>query len=119
MRLAAAALILSLAWGPSAGATVPALGTRDGELLCAGLMRVMISGALLTTGGDPLTSAKWYAFFLGRLSVIAPEAVVRLDAFDEAYEKLTPAEQDELVGNCFEKLKQIDPAVAGPPKSDH
>ena len=112
---AALVLLAGAAFSP-AHAAVPALGSREGELLCAGLTNVLASGALLTTGGDALPAAKAHGVFLGRLSVIAPDAKYRLPAFLETYDKMTPAEQAQLLNNCLTKLKEIDGVGLGDPE---
>jgi hypothetical protein len=106
------AVVASMQAGPS-HAAAPALGSREGELLCAGLTGVLASGALLTTGADAAAAAKAHGIFLGRLSVIAPDARFRVEDFQAAYEKMTPADQNELMDACFGKLKQIE-ANSGP-----
>ena len=106
--IAAALVLLASGCLSPAHAAVPALGSREGELLCVGLTNVLASGALLTTGGDALTAAKAHGVFLGRLSVIAPDARYRLQEFLDTYDKMTPAEQAQLLENCFAKLREID-----------
>jgi hypothetical protein len=116
----AAALALSVSgWPAAVNAAAPPLGTREGELLCVGLTNVLASGALLSTGGDAVSAATAHGVFLGRLSVLAPDARYSLDKFLDVYGKMTPAEQDQLARNCFAELEEID-AIKGtppPPKS--
>jgi hypothetical protein len=105
----AAALALAMS-GPLSGAqaAVPALGSREGELLCAGWTNMLASGAMLTTGGDAATAIRSAGVFLGRLSVIAPDARYRLQDFLDAYDKMTPADRDQLGHNCIAKLREIE-----------
>jgi hypothetical protein len=90
-------------------AAVPPLGTPEGELLCAGWTNVLASGAMLTTGGDAATFIKAHGVFLGRLSVIAPQARYRLEDFLKVYDKMTPAEQSQVDENCLAKLREMGP----------
>jgi len=110
MGVAAVLAFLASGWMPPAHAAVPALGSGEGELLCAGWTNVLASGSLLSTGrgGDTLTAVKAHGVFLGRLSVIAPEARYRLRDFYERYDKMTAAEQNELADSCLAKLKEIN-----------
>ena len=111
--LVAALALLVSGWLSIAHAAVPAPGTREGELLCAGWTNVLGSAALLTTGGDPLSAAKAHGAFLGRLSVIAPDARYRLKDFLDAHDKLTSDEQAQLVENCAATLREIDAISPG------
>jgi hypothetical protein len=111
--LAAALALLTGGWLSPAQAEVPAPGSREGELLCAGWTNVLASGTLLTTGGDALTAVRAHGVFLGRLSVIAPDARYRLQDYLAAYDKLTPAEQAKLGDNCIATLRQVEAIRAG------
>jgi hypothetical protein len=110
--LAAVLALLVSGWLSPVHAAAPALGSREGELFCAGWTNMLASGALLTTGGDAATAIKAHGVFLGRLSVIAPEARYRFRDFLDAFDKMTPAEQAQLGDNCLAKLREVE-AISG------
>ena len=108
MRLIGALAFVLLMNVTPARAAVPPLGTAEGELLCAGWTNVLASGAVLTTGADTAAAIKAYGIFLGRLSVIAPNAQYRLQDFLTAFQKMSVADQDQLAENCLAKLREVD-----------
>jgi hypothetical protein len=105
--LSAAIVMVASSWLSPVQAAVPPLGSREGELLCAGWTNVLASGAMLSTGGDPAAFIKAHGFFLGRLSLIAPDAKYSLNDFFAAYDRMNEMEKAELSDNCIAKLKQV------------
>lgn len=104
---ALAAGLLAGALPSTASAGAPELGTPEGELFCAKTMRTLAGGALLTTGEDALPAVKAYGIFLGRLSLIAPEATTR-DFLDEPADKLLAEEAGAAIDACLRKAAEID-----------
>jgi hypothetical protein len=113
-RLAAALTLSASAWPGIVQASPPALGTREGELMCAGLTSALASGTALTTGGDVVSATLAHGVFLGRLSVIAPDARFRVNESLEAFEKLSPADQEQLMRDCITKLVELGVLKASP-----
>ena len=113
--LAAAIVLVASSWLSPVNAAVPPLGSREGELLCAGWTNMLASGAMLSTGGDAAPLIKAHGFFLGRLSLIAPDAKYSLKDFLAAYDRMTQAEKAELGDNCIAKLRQVGGFADRPP----
>lgn len=103
--IATAALLLGSA--ASAEAAVPAFGTKDGELACVGLMEIGFRGATAAKPQVPqavVSLAIAYAFYIGRLSVAAPNATKQDIA--AALAKLSLEDKNAYVSVCLKKASE-------------
>ena len=76
MKILIAALALSCQ-AAAASAAVPQFGSKEGDLTCLGLVGLGFRGSIAAKPQDPkmvTTAAVAYSYYLGRLSVAAPNA---------------------------------------------
>lgn len=102
-----AALALSCSSAPG-HAAVPGIATRQGELVCTGLLDIAFHGASAVQPPAPQVVAPImaaYAFYIGRLNQAAP--TVTKTAALEAAAKLTPQEKNAFGAECMKKSGQI------------
>lgn len=116
-KLIAAAALLVGCYAATASAAVPEFGTKEGELACTGLMAMGFQGATASQPQKPqavVSIAIAYSFYIGRLSVAAPNATK--PQTESAASKLTLEEENTYVAVCLKKASEaIGPHLgAGP-----
>ena len=105
--MVAAALALSCICAPSRAA-VPEIDSKQGELLCTGLLDIAFRGASAAKPASPQVVTPImaaYTFFIGRLSQTEP-AATKEDAL-QAAAKLTPQEKTAYGTECMKKSARI------------